>query len=65
MNRKEGQLKQCCGTGAGNGIKTAGTATFCPSGTGTVMHSGSRTGFGPGSDIKCNTKVKKSKIRQQ
>ncbi len=37
----------CCGTG--NGI--AGTATFCRSGTGTVAHFGSRTGFGPGSYI--------------
>ncbi len=35
-----------------------GTATFCRSWTGTVMHSGS--GFGSGSNIKWNTKVKKS-----
>jgi hypothetical protein len=35
---------------------------FCFSGTGTVMHSGSETGFGPGSNIKWNLKVKKSKI---
>jgi hypothetical protein len=43
--------------------KPVGTATFCLSGTGilTVMHSGSGTRFGPGSNIKCNTKVKKIK----
>jgi hypothetical protein len=48
---------QCCGTG------TAGTVTFCLSGTGTVMYSGSGTGIGPGSNIKCDTKVKIQKER--
>jgi hypothetical protein len=49
---------QCCVTGAG-------TATFCLSGSGTVMNSGFESGFRPGSNIKCNTEVKKSKIRGQ
>jgi hypothetical protein len=38
-----------------SGTGTAGTATFCLSGTGTVMHSGSGYGsgteLGPGSNI--------------
>ncbi len=54
----------CCGTGTGTG--TAGTVTFCLSGTGTRtrMHYGSgyRIEFGAGSNIKCNEKVKKSKL---
>jgi len=45
---------QCCGAGTG----TAGNLTFCHSGTG--MHfgycSGSRSGRGSGSNIKCNKK---------
>jgi hypothetical protein len=55
---------QRCGTGAGTGIRTAGTVTFCLCGTETVMHSGygSGTGFGLGSNIKCNTKVKNLKL---
>jgi hypothetical protein len=48
---------QCCETG------TAETATFCLSGTLTGMLYGSvsGTGFGSGSNIKCNKKVKKIK----
>jgi hypothetical protein len=46
--------KQCCGTG----FRTAGTVTFCYSGTGTGMNHGSGSGFGPVSNIKCNIKVK-------
>jgi hypothetical protein len=60
MKRKEGQPKQCCETGAGT--ETAGTATFCLRVTGTVMHSVYGTGFEPGSNIKCNTKVKNLKL---
>ncbi len=37
-----------------------GNATFYLSGTGTVMRSGSGTGFGPGSNIKSNYKGKKN-----
>jgi hypothetical protein len=56
---------QCCKAGTG----TAGTVTFCLSGTGTGIHYGSGfgsgsdsgTGFGSGSDIKCNKKVEKNK----
>jgi hypothetical protein len=49
-------MYQRCGTG------TAGTTTFCLSATGTVMHSDSRTGFGPGSNIKYITIVKNEKL---
>jgi hypothetical protein len=54
-------FEHCCGTGAK--IGTAGTATFClgGTGTGTAMHFGS----GSGSNIKKNTKFKKSEIRGQ
>ncbi len=54
--KKDGFIIQCCGNGTG----TAGTVTFCHSGTGTGMHycSGSGTGFRSGSNIKCNKKVK-------
>jgi hypothetical protein len=48
----------CCGTRAG----TAGTVNFGLSGTRTVMRSGSGTGFGLGSNIKCNTNIKNKKI---
>jgi hypothetical protein len=46
-------IKQCCGTG------TAGTVTFCHSGTGTRMHysSGFGSRFRSGSNIKWNKKV--------
>ncbi len=42
-----------------------GNRNFFLSGTGTVMHSGFRIGFGPGSNIKYNTKVKKIKNLRQ
>jgi hypothetical protein len=45
----------------GNRTGTAGTVTFCLSGTVTGMHYGYRTGFGSGSNIKCNKKVKNQK----
>jgi hypothetical protein len=50
---------QCCRTKAGTG-----TEAFCLSGMGAVMHSSSRygSGFGPGSNIKSNTKVKSQKL---
>ncbi len=51
LARLDNHIIQCCGTG------TARTATFCLSGTGTVMHSG----FGPGSNVKCYAKVKRIK----
>ncbi len=53
---------QCCGTG------TAGTVTFCLSGTGTGMHygSGSEAGFGTGNNVKWNFfKSKKLKMSGQ
>jgi len=46
--------QECCETGTGTE-----TAAFCLNGTGNVMHFGSGSGFGPGSNIKCYTKVKK------
>jgi hypothetical protein len=45
---------QCCGARTG----TAGTVTFCRSGTGTGT--GMHYDSGSGSNIKCNKKVKKS-----
>jgi len=50
--------KQYCGT-------ETRTPTFFLCGTGTGMHCGSGTGYRPGSNMKCNTKVKKSKFRGQ
>jgi hypothetical protein len=49
-----------CGAGAGTG--TAGTLTFCLSDPGTIMPFSSGTRLGPGSKIKCNTKVKNPKL---
>ncbi len=40
-----------------NRTGTAGTVTFCLSGTETGMHYGSGTGFGSGFNIKCTKKV--------
>ncbi len=61
--RHENVFRQYCGA------ETAGTVTFYLSGTGTLKFSGSGsdygTKFGPGSNIKCNSKVKKSKINGQ
>jgi hypothetical protein len=47
--------KQCYGTG------TAGTVNFCLGGTGNRTHYGYGTGFGSGSNIKWNKKVKRIK----
>ncbi len=46
---------QCCGTG------NAGTATFCHSGTGTVMYYGSGSGCGNGFGSRSNIMEYKSK----
>ncbi len=54
LARLDNHIIQCSGTG------TTRTATFCLSGTGIVMHSGSGTGFGPGYNIKCAV-IQKSK----
>ncbi len=59
QRRYSAHIHQCFGKGTG----TAGTATFYFSRTGAVMQSGSETRFGPRSNTKCNTKVKKSRIR--
>jgi hypothetical protein len=44
-------------------LQEVGTVTFCLRGTGTVigMHYGSGTGFGSGSNTKCNKKSQKLK----